>query len=128
IAALTESIDVVSLWRWARLSVLVGAVAGLVAAGFFYALEWTDALLQYRLGGLEEPTFGAGAHLFDHEQAGPPRWWLLALLPAIGGLLAGVLVWKIAPEAKGHGTDAMIDAYHYKRARIRPSVPIVKLV
>jgi CIC family chloride channel protein len=54
--------------------------------------------------------------------------WLLLLIPTIGGLLSGILVFTLAPEAEGHGTDAVIDAYHNKQGQIRPRVPLVKIV
>jgi len=46
----------------------------------------------------------------------------------LGGLLSGLLVYGLAPEAEGHGTDAAINAYHRLRGRIRRRVPFVKLV
>src|SRR5262249_24942114 len=54
--------------------------------------------------------------------------WLLLLVPAIGGLLSGLLVYHFAPEAEGHGTDAAIAAYHEHDGFIRPRVPLIKLV
>src|SRR5262249_35167153 len=54
--------------------------------------------------------------------------WLLLLVPAIGGLLSGLLVYRFAPEAEGHGTDAAIAAYHEHDGYIRPRVPLIKLV
>jgi len=56
-----------------------------------------------------------------------PTLWLLVLIPTIGGLISGIVVFKLAPEAEGHGTDAAIDAYHNKRGLIRPRVPLVKV-
>ena len=54
--------------------------------------------------------------------------WLLLVIPAVGGLLSGVLVFTLAPEAEGHGTDAVIDAYHNRQGQIRPRVPLVKII
>ena len=54
--------------------------------------------------------------------------WLLLVVPTVGGLLSGVLVFSLAPEAEGHGTDAVIDAYHHRQGQIRPRVPLVKIV
>ncbi len=44
----------------------------------------------------------------------------------MGGLISGFLVYLFAPEAEGHGTDAMIEAFHYKKGEIRGRVPIIK--
>jgi CIC family chloride channel protein len=49
-------------------------------------------------------------------------------VPAVGGLFTGVLVYTLAPEAEGHGTDSVIDAYHRRQGLIRPRVPIVKII
>ncbi len=58
----------------------------------------------------------------------PFRPWLLLLIPTLGGLASGVLVYSLAPEAEGHGTDAVIVAYHSPQGQIRPRVPLVKIV
>ena len=49
------------------------------------------------------------------------------ILP-LGGLVSGWLVYTLAPEAEGHGTDAVIDAYHIRQGEIAPRVPLVKIV
>jgi len=36
------------------------------------------------------------------------------------------LVFKFAPEAEGHGTDAVIDAFHTKGGKIRKRIPFIK--
>ena len=41
--------------------------------------------------------------------------------------MSGFLVFKFAPEAEGHGTDAVIASYHTRQGEIRGRVPIVKL-
>jgi CIC family chloride channel protein len=106
-------------------SVLVGVItAG--AAGLFYAgLAWTSHTVLGRLAGyppLEPP----GERLLAPGPVPSPRPWLLFLIPAAGGLLSGLIVYKLAPEAEGHGTDAMIDAFHNKKGIIRGRVPIIK--
>jgi len=63
--------------------------------------------------------------LFSHTLT-PFNRWMLLLLPTLGGLVSGWLVYTFAPEAEGHGTDAAIEAYHKKEGLIRPQVPIVK--
>lgn len=128
IAALTEGIELVSLWRWARLSVLIGGVVGLAAAGVYYVLtEASDALL-HRLAGLDDPAMGAGHELFLYGSREPQWWILLLFLPALGGLAAGLIVWKLAPETRGAGVDPIIDAYHNRDGQIRTRVPLVKLI
>ena len=50
------------------------------------------------------------------------------LVPAVGGLISGMLVFTWAPEAEGHGTDAMIRAFHRGGGVIRTRVPLIKAV
>ncbi|MGB8991091.1 MAG: chloride channel protein [Desulfobaccales bacterium] len=54
--------------------------------------------------------------------------WLFLLIPALGGLVSGVIVFFVAPEAEGHGTDAMIEAFHRGGGYIRKRVPLVKIL
>jgi CIC family chloride channel protein len=114
--------------RWMFYSVLVGLVAGLGAAAFFFSLEWLKYfVLDYLAGYPMKPP--AGEHLVEGMPHGStPRAWFLFLAPALGGLISGLLVYTWAPEAEGHGTDAMIDAFHNKQGEIRTRVPFIKSV
>ncbi len=113
--------------RLLGLALVVGIVAGLGAV-VFYAVS--EAVLHYTLesvaGYKPEPTRGEN-QLFP-ESTTPFRPWLLVLIPAIGGLASGWLVFTMAPEAEGHGTDSVIAAYHNKQGDIRARVPLVKIV
>jgi hypothetical protein len=55
-----------------------------------------------------------------------PSWWLILLIPTLGGLLVGGLVQRLAPEASGHGTDSVIHAYHRLKGEVRQRVIYVK--
>jgi CIC family chloride channel protein len=55
--------------------------------------------------------------------------WGLAyvvLVPAVGGLLVGLLVYYFAPEAKGHGVPEVMEAVAIRGGRIRPVVAVIK--
>ncbi len=54
-----------------------------------------------------------------------------ALLIAViitGGLISGFLVYTFAPEAEGHGTDAVVRAFHRTGGYLRPIVTPIKLL
>jgi CIC family chloride channel protein len=53
-----------------------------------------------------------GEHIVPLTAGTPFRPWLLVLLPAIGGFLSGLIVYRWAPEAEGNGMEAFIDAFH----------------
>ena len=59
---------------------------------------------------------------------GMARPWLLPVITALGGLISGIIVFKLAPEAEGHGTDAAIESIHKKGGMIRARIPAVKLI
>ena len=62
------------------------------------------------------------------EVVGPHGLWLVPVVMVLGGLLVGIITERLAPEAEGHGTDAVIKAFHRNDGRIRARVPFVKLV
>src|SRR5262245_23679916 len=97
-------------------AVLVGVVAGLGAVVFAVACQVVvagslDAFAGYRPAGPK----GEAAVGWIPESATPFRPWMLLVVPTIGGLISGWLVFSFAPEAEGHGTDAVIDTYHRKQ-------------
>jgi chloride channel protein, CIC family len=116
--------------RLLALAGLVGVVAG-VGAIVFYAA--TRVVEHYALGVVAgyypEPRPGGEAAIGWLPFVDRPlsMWWLL-LVPALGGLCSGILVFTVAPEAEGHGTDSAISAYHYHQGQIRPRVPLVKII
>jgi CIC family chloride channel protein len=115
--------------RWIAWGMVAGVLSGLGAALFFVALEYATHLTMHELA-LHVPPAPPGDAFFPAEPGPPvePRRWLLFLLPAIGGLLSGAVVYRFAPEAEGAGTDEMIRAFHRARGVVRPRVPLVKAV
>ncbi|HBG73143.1 MAG TPA: chloride channel protein, partial [Deltaproteobacteria bacterium] len=115
-----------SQFRLMLLSIGVGVVAGLGAILFDRLLGWTlHAVLETLTGYTEPPTGSSAESLFTFA---PVRSFWFFIVPALGGLVSGVIVYLIAPEAEGHGTDAMIDAFHHKGGQIRKRVPFVKII
>ena len=108
------------------LSIIVGVVAGIGALAFSWALDTATEVLLVGIGGYQPATpIGEGGG----EPAGEfLRPWAVPLTVALGGLIAGILVYAFAPEAEGHGTDAAIHAIHHDPSGIRPRVVGVKLV
>ncbi|MFH1060463.1 MAG: chloride channel protein [Pseudomonadota bacterium] len=115
------------LARRIGISVLIGVVSGLGALAFFICLEWLRWFCLGYLAGAPAPA-PAGERLVHIAVETPYRAWLLFLLPVIGGLISGLVVYTFAPEAEGHGMDAMIDSFHNLKGIIRTRVPYVKSV
>jgi len=105
--------------------ILVGIVSGFGAFFFFVLLH---IFSQFFLGVAEYyPPGPAGEKPFIELPKiihGHPL--LIAIIPAIGGLISGIITYSIAPETEGHGTDAVIEAFHHKGGEIRARVPPVK--
>jgi chloride channel protein, CIC family len=113
------------LIKWLVLSLLIGIVAGVSAIAFTFAIDFvTHLTLGNWVGYLPPSPAGEGAN----GVVPILRKWALPLVTALGGLISGIIVFGLAPEAEGHGTDAAIDAIHHKRARIRARIPPIKLI
>jgi len=119
------------LGRQLLLYVLVGFVAGCGAVAFFWMLESSRYVCMDYLAHYSPAQAGYEQHVTTPVAAAadqPIRRWALLIIPAIGGLISGVIVFTLAPEAEGHGTDAAIEAYHFKGGLVRARVPLVKMI
>ncbi len=110
------------------LAALVGVVAGTGALGFYYMTNEVDLLFLKELGGFHPYHEGAPESAFPStlDKLSMGLSWWFALIPVLGGLISGFLVFRYAPEAEGHGTDAAVDAFHNRGGLIRGRVPIIK--
>lgn len=113
------------LRKWVVLGALIGVIGGLGAIVFSAALDLATQLFLGNAAGYLPPTPVGEGGLPVTDAARP---WLIPLVVAVGGLLAGIIVFRWAPEAEGHGTDAAISAYHHHPRRIRARIPLIKLV
>ena len=95
-------------WYLIALASFIGSVTGLGAIGFKWLLDFAAE------SGVE----------FQH--AFP--LWTLAFLPMIGALLAGIIIFCFAPEARGHGVPEVMDAVYRKGSKIRPRVALAKAI
>src|SRR5579875_2931528 len=112
IAGLNRLLNRSYLTKWVIIGLLIGLVAGFGATAFYYMIQ---GVTNYLLGGITgfyppNPAGEPGAPLTIN-----PKYLLIPISTAIGGLAAGLIIYRFAPEAEGHGTDAAIDAFHNKR-------------
>ncbi len=105
---------------------LVGVAAGLFAVVFYAAIDvLTHGVFERFTGSATPKTAG---QLSRGEWLVERRAWLIVLIPALGGLIVGLLTTSFAPEAKGGGGNEYLDAFHRQRGMIRKRVALGKLV
>ena len=108
------------LGKWILIGGLIGIVAGLGAVLFTHAIGWCTEFFLGRIVGYMPPMpVGEGSPV----QEAMKRPWLLPVVTTLGGLISGIVVFRFAPEAEGHGTDAAIDAIHHKGAVVNRGPP-----
>jgi CIC family chloride channel protein len=114
------------LQRWIVLGVTIGAIAGVGAVVFYEVLRLCTHFFLETLADYTVPTPAADGHVTGSAHAARP--WALPLIAGGGALLGSVLVYRFAPEAEGHGTDAAISAVHHNPKGVRFRAVIVKIV
>lgn len=97
-----SSVLFISIMKWLFLASCIGVIVGLSTTVFLKALEGA---------------IGAASGY---------KYYFL-LLPA-AFFLSAAIVKYLAPEAKGHGTEKVIEAVHKRSGRINPFVVPIKLV
>ena len=90
------------------------------------------------LGGLSAIAFNVAIHLFQDGWWGvvEPRLadlrgiaaWKIALVPAAGGLIVGLITTFLVAEAKGHGVPQVIKAVALAGGKIRGRVALAKML
>lgn len=103
----------------------LGVVGALSAQLFMAMLQFCNRFLLGEIAGYTAPGMGVYG-LTQH--IGPHGLWIVPAVTALGGLLSGVLVYSLAPEAEGHGTDTAVNAFHRQEGLIRPRVAPLKMV
>ena len=115
-------------WKEYRLlfySALVGVAGGLGAQLFVWLLNAAERILLWGIAGYRLPEPGV---LNPEPVIGSWGIWLIPLVTTLGGIFSGFLVYTFAPEAEGHGTDAAVEAFHFKGGKIKPVVPLIKAI
>ncbi len=108
------------------IAVLVGIICGLSALAFLEAIQIFNTVLLRGIATYIPPS--PGGETGSPSPTFGPRFFLVPAVTLLGGLIAGFLVYRFAPEAEGVGTDQAIKAFHEGDAIIRPRVPLLKLL
>lgn len=108
-------------------SLVLGLVGALAAGAFIALLRLAQGLFLGGIAGYSPPALPSDGGS-PHQAIGAHGLWLIPLATTLGGLLSGVLVFSLAPEAEGHGTDTAIRAFHRAAGFIRARVAPIKAV
>ena len=97
------------------LAAIVGVLSGFIAIGFRYLLFFIQNVLFFQnLSVLETSPI--------HHTLGE----LVFIVPAIGGLIVGLITYFFASETKGHGVPEVMEAVAVKGGKMRPRTVLFK--
>lgn len=108
-------------------ALVLGVIGGLSAQLFIWMLRVSSHVFLGLIAGFQPPGLPADG-LVLRETVGPHGLWLLPLVTTLGGLISGILVYGLAPETEGHGTDTVVKALHWTGGTIRARVAPVKML
>ncbi len=103
------------------MALVVGVGGGFGAVGF----RWLIGATTWLVTGHKQ--FGAQGHIASTHLPWFGYWFLL-LVPVVGGVLYGPLIYRFAREARGHGVPEVMIAVSENGGRIRPQVTVVKAI
>jgi len=95
------------------LAAIVGLAGGFGAIGFRYLIRVFQTV-----------SYGSDGNLLELAWSTP--WYFRILIPALGGLVVGPVVYFLAREAKGHGVPEVMEAVTLRSGMIRKRVVLVK--
>jgi CIC family chloride channel protein len=107
-------------------AILLGVVGAVATQVFLFALRWATRLFVNDFAGYLAPGLPSEGGAL-REVIGYHGLWLIPVATTLGGLIVGLIIERYAPEAEGHGTDAVVRAFHRTNGVIRPRVPPIKL-
>lgn len=108
-------------------SALLGIIGGLSAQLFMWMLRLSQHFFLTWIAGYRPPGLPEEGGVLK-ELIGPHGLWLVPVATTLGGLISGALVYGLAPETEGHGTDTVVKAVHWTGSVLRARVAPVKMV
>jgi chloride channel protein, CIC family len=108
-------------------ALLLGIVGALAARAFSWLIPLSRKVFLEGIAGYVPPGLpGEGGAL--HQTIGSHGLWLIPFVTTLGGLIVGLLLYFAMPEARGHGTNAVVRAFHQRSGFIRARVAPLELI
>ncbi|MEO8250501.1 MAG: chloride channel protein [Burkholderiales bacterium] len=112
--------------RLILICVVLGVIGALGAQLFLFLLHMLDIHVLAAVGGYDTIDVES-AHAMAQAPKPFTHWyWWMPVSTTLGGLAVGLLIYGLAPETEGHGTDATLIAFHRNNGRMRARVPLIK--
>jgi len=96
-------------------AIIIGLLAGFAAIGIRFLIREISYFCFQGEGNLLQNIINT------------PWYWII-IIPTIGGLIVGPIIYFSAPEAKGHGVPEVMQAILLKGGNIRPRVAFIKAI
>jgi chloride channel protein, CIC family len=106
-------------------SVLVGIICGLASMAFSFLMNLLESffLSLHMQDAAKTDNFLKKIEFATQHTSSS---LIIILLPALGGLAAGLIIHYFCSDASGTGTDEMIHAFHFKEGKIDTRTPLYK--
>ena len=102
-----------SMFQMNILAAITGACTAILTWIFISTSEWIQSLFY-------------GDSLVQNSFIGSDREWLIIFVPALGGLIAGLIIEYWSKEAKGAGVPIVMEAVAFNEARLSAKKGIAK--
>jgi CIC family chloride channel protein len=96
-------------------AIIIGVLAGFSAIGIRFLIKEISAISFQGEGNILENIMNTS-------------WYWILIIPAIGGIIVGPIIYFLAPEAKGHGVPEVMQAILLKGGNIRARVAFIKTI
>jgi CIC family chloride channel protein len=106
--------------------VVLGVIGAVGAQIFLILLHLMDTYVLALIGGYHTIDVEEAAGMTTAPHLFTQFYWWMPVSTTLGGLVAGIIIYGVAPETEGHGTDATLKAFHRNNGRMRTRVPFIK--
>ena len=96
-------------------AIIIGVLAGFSAIGIRFLIKEISAI-----------SFQGEGNILDNIMN--TSWYWILIIPALGGIVVGPIIYFFAPEAKGHGVPEVMQALLLKGGNIRARVAFIKTI